>query len=151
VLHDGDVLVDAGALNNFPVDVMRRIASGGQVIGVQARPPTTPFAHYEFHSGISGWRILWRRLNPWVPNLKVPSIASILLRSVEVKSAVRPADAPGADDPDILIWPDTSAFKLLDVSAYKALAETGYRAAREALAHPDADRTQNAAGSWAGS
>ncbi|MGC8486838.1 MAG: patatin-like phospholipase family protein [Clostridia bacterium] len=151
VLHNGDVLVDGGALNNFPVDVMRRIAGGAQVIGVQASPPTDPFAHYEFDSGISGWRILWHRLNPLVPNLKVPSIASILLRSVEVKSAVRPADVPGADDPDILIWPDTSTFKLLDFSAYKALAETGYRAAREALAHPDADRMRNAAGSSAGS
>jgi predicted acylesterase/phospholipase RssA len=92
-----------------------------------------------------------KTISAWMEMAPAPGSASRKLRSVAVKSAVRPADAPGADDPDILIWPDTSALKLLDFSAYEALAETGYRAAREALAHPDADRIRKAAGSWAGS
>ena len=126
VLQDGNVLVDGGAMNNFPIDVLRGFCPRGHVIGVQASPPADRFIDYEFDPGASGWQILRSRLNPLTPTLKVPSIASILLRSVEVKDAAR-AIATRENDADTLICPDTSGFKLLDFSAFQVLAEAGYR------------------------
>ena len=64
VLHNSELLVDGGAINNFPIDVMRDICERGTVIGIDASPARCKLEEYDFGPSISGWQVLWKRLNP---------------------------------------------------------------------------------------
>lgn len=46
---------------------------------------------FEFDCGesLSPWRLLWRRIMPFVKRLDVPSIGAILMRTTEVSSPQR--------------------------------------------------------------
>jgi lysophospholipid hydrolase len=64
MLRQGEVLVDGGVVNNFPLDVMRERIEDGLVVGVTVSPATDKVEDYNSGSSVSGWRILWSRLNP---------------------------------------------------------------------------------------
>jgi len=66
----GDLLVDGGYLNNYPVDVMRERFGVDTVIVVDADERDTATALRSLaplDGGISGWRLLWERANPFAP------------------------------------------------------------------------------------
>ena len=124
-------MVDGGALNNFPVDVMHGLSDGGTVIGVNVSPPVDKAQAYEFGSSISGWQILWDRIRR-SGRAQVPTIGASLVRSLEI-SSVHQIKAQ-QQYVDVLIQPDVRRFGLLDFGAYESIAEVGYQAAREQLA-----------------
>lgn len=132
ILHKGDVLVDGGVMNNFPVDVMRDLCEGGKVIGVSVNPLQEKSESYQFGSSISGWRVLWNRVNPLTRPMQVPNLASNLLRVLEVNSAYQIMTRRGLAD--LLILPDVEEYAILDFDAYDPIIEAGYRVAREQLA-----------------
>jgi predicted acylesterase/phospholipase RssA len=130
ILHGGDVLVDGGAINNFPVDVMHGLSDGGTVIGVNVSPPVDKAEAYEFGSSISGWLVLWNRLRR-SQRVQVPTIGASLVRSLEI-SSVHQIKAQQRYV-DVLIQPDVRRFGLLDFGSYESIAQAGYQAARERL------------------
>lgn len=132
ILRGNDVLVDGGAMNNFPVDVMVRLTEGGPVIGSNVCPLWERVRHYEFGPSISGWRVLWSRVNPFTPALKVPSLLGSLLRAQEIRgvSGLRRAESLA----DVIVRPDVSDFAILDFAAYAPIIERGYQAAQKHLA-----------------
>ena len=131
LLLNGDVLVDGGVMNNFPIDLMREQCGGGTVIAVDAGPPVEKFTNYEFGPSISGWRVLLRRLNPFVPNMRAPSIYEILIRTMGINTAYRqPLTQHLAD---VLVQPPVGQFRPLSFAAYETIAELGYQTAREPL------------------
>jgi predicted acylesterase/phospholipase RssA/CRP-like cAMP-binding protein len=131
LLYNGDVLVDGGVMNNFPIDLMREQCGGGTVIAVDASPPLEKFTHYQFGPSISGWHVLLRRLNPFVPNLRVPSIYDILIRTMGINTVYRqPLTQHLAD---VLIQPPVGQFRPLDFTAYDTIAELGYQTAKEPI------------------
>lgn len=40
VMADGDILVDGGVLNNFPVDIMANLSGSQHLIGINVSRPT---------------------------------------------------------------------------------------------------------------
>jgi predicted acylesterase/phospholipase RssA/CRP-like cAMP-binding protein len=132
VLHDGDVLVDGGVMNNFPVDIMRELCEEGTVIGVNVSPPREGTKRYEFGTSISGWRVLWSRLYPFVPRLRVPSLVGSLMRAQEINSVHRMKSIQPLAD--LLIQPDVRQFGVLDFASFAPIIEVGYQVASEALA-----------------
>jgi predicted acylesterase/phospholipase RssA len=132
ILRGNDVLVDGGAMNNFPVDVMVRLSEGGPVIGSNVCPLWESIRRYEFGPSISGWRVLWSRLNPFSPAMKVPSLLGCLMRAQEIRSVsgLRHSESLAS----VMIRPDVSAFAVLDFAAYEPIIEIGYEVAREQLA-----------------
>ncbi len=131
MLHEGDVLVDGGVMNNFPVNIMRELCEGGTVIGVNVSPPQERFEDYQFGSGISGWRVLWSRINPFTEPIRVPALASSVIRALEVDSVYMLKTIQGLAD--VLIQPDVAGFASLDFSAYEPISQIGYQAALEQL------------------
>jgi predicted acylesterase/phospholipase RssA/CRP-like cAMP-binding protein len=64
VYADGDLLIDGGAVDNLPVDVMRDRVGAGSIIAVDVASETEPLTVAPYGPGLSGWRVLGRRLNP---------------------------------------------------------------------------------------
>jgi predicted acylesterase/phospholipase RssA len=119
---EGHVLVDGGVMDNLPVGVMRGVMTGGTVIAVDLRARTDiPSADLDDRGVVSGWRGLWRRLNPFTSPLQVPRMIDILLRATEVASGEVAIDA------DYTIRPPVEEFALLDFRPFRAIAEAGYR------------------------
>jgi predicted acylesterase/phospholipase RssA/CRP-like cAMP-binding protein len=129
---DGDILVDGGVMNNLPVDVMREDCEGGTVIAVNVNPAKEGHRPWDFGPSISGWQVLWSRLNPFAKRMRVPTLFETVTRATVMNSRNRLRSM--LDQADILIEPDTSQFASMDWSAYEQIAEQGYQAARTQIA-----------------
>ena len=126
----GEVHVDGGVIDNFPVRTMRRLGRG-VTIGVDidtggamaaGADVTEPWSPWEFFR-----RLLWRRDE----TLPIPSIVRILLRSALVASTSRALEDRIAAD--LLITPPMNHIDLLDWTSFDSAIEVGYRTTMEAL------------------
>ena len=123
IVDDGDVLVDGGVLNNFPVDVMQSLHRG-VIIGSDVTRQRDGFPADEFIEppGFFGWaaRNGLRR---------TPPIASLLMRAATV--GVNPK--ANREHAHICVIPEISKLELRDWDAYEAAVEAGYQSAIETL------------------
>ncbi|MFO1081081.1 MAG: cyclic nucleotide-binding and patatin-like phospholipase domain-containing protein [Reyranellaceae bacterium] len=126
----GEVHVDGGVIDNFPVREMHRLGRG-TTIGVDidtggafaaGADVTEPWSASQFFR-----RLLWHR-NETLP---IPSIVRILLRSALVASTARAIEDRAAAD--LLIVPPISDIDLLDWTKFDTAIEAGYRTTMEAL------------------
>jgi predicted acylesterase/phospholipase RssA len=126
-------------MNNFPVNIMDELCGGGTVIGVNVSPPKEMIEEYSFGSSISGWRLLWNRINPLSERVQVPSLGANLMRTLELNSAYKiKSEQPLAD---VIIQPDVKEYSIMDYSSYREITEVGYQEARKQLARwPDLQR-----------
>ncbi len=131
VVEKGELLVDGAILNNLPVDTMYKLCQGGPVIAVDVSAETDLTDDYHFSASLSGWQVLWSRLNPFLPEIKAPSIMDTLRRSTELNS-IRQKQTNQALV-DIFINPPVSQFGLTAFNAYETLIEMGYQAAKKAI------------------
>ncbi|MEM7110848.1 MAG: cyclic nucleotide-binding and patatin-like phospholipase domain-containing protein [Chloroflexota bacterium] len=130
VLHEnGDVLVDGGMMNNFPVDIMHDIMGGGNIIGSTVDQSAKALKKYAFDTHLSGWEILWRRLNPWAKPIKAPSLMGLLMRSAMLNSTQQTNLA--RRQANVLVEPDVSAYGLLAFERYQEIINVGYQTARQ--------------------
>lgn len=135
VLWNGELLVDGGLLNNFPLDVMRERSPNGIILGVSASVVRENEAGYRFGASVSGWDVLVGKTGLLREPVRTPSLFSTLLRSVELGTANRMKSGDFLQLADVVIQPQVERIGLLDFSSYQQGIEIGYRAAQEALAH----------------
>ena len=128
VLHNNDLLVDGGVLNNVPGDVMQRICKG-RVIAVDVSPKR------EFHIPgdkiPSSWDIIRGRFLSSKGLGTIPSIFDVLTRSTLLGS-VNKADEVKANV-DLYLKPPIDKFSMLEFSALSELADIGYNYAIEEI------------------
>jgi NTE family protein len=126
----GEVHVDGGVIDNFPVRTMRRLGRG-ITIGVDIDTGGALAAGAGVMEPWSGWqffrRLIWKR-NETLP---IPSIVRILLRSALVASTARAQEDRQAAD--LLIVPPMDHIDLLDWTSFDAAIELGYRTTMDAL------------------
>jgi predicted acylesterase/phospholipase RssA/CRP-like cAMP-binding protein len=134
VYADGDLLVDGATLNNVPVNVMRGRVGGGCVVAVDLTPEVEPLTFAPFGPGLSGWRVLGRRLNPFTSAQRVPGIGYILTRSPSLSQVRHRRAALDGDRVDLLLTPPVAGLGALDFKGAGPLIEAGYRYAADALA-----------------
>ena len=127
VMEDGDVVVDGGVIDNFPVATMAKLCESDRIVGVNISPHQDKKRYYDFDTGISGWRILFSRLNPFTKSLRAPSMVGVILRTLEINSTRRAKEEEALVD--VIIHPDVKKFKMTDYAQWKAIAQTGYDAA----------------------
>ena len=133
VYADGDLLIDGGALNNVPADIMRERVGSGCVIAVSLSQEAEPLTVPPFEPGLSGWRVLGGRLNPFAASLSVPGIAQILIRSTGLSQLRHRRAALDEDSVDLLLRPPAGGLGRLNFKDGVALMETGYRHTIEEL------------------
>ena len=134
VWADGDLLVDGATLNNVPADVMRGRVGRGYVIAVDLSPEVEPLTFTPFGPGLSGWRVLGRRLNPFTSAPPVPGIGYILTRSPSLNQVRHRRAALDGDRVELLLRPPVDGLGALDFRAAGPLIEAGHRYAAQALA-----------------
>lgn len=126
----GEVHVDGGVIDNFPVRAMRRMGRG-VTIGVDIDTGGALAAGADAVEPWSAWqffrRLLWKRDE----TLPIPSIVRILLRSALVASTERAQEDRAIAD--LLIVPPMNHIDLLDWTSFDAAVEVGYRTTMECL------------------
>jgi len=80
---------------------------------------------------LSGWKLLWSRVNPFMRSIRVPNLTTILARSATLRPS--PPQPPRTADIDLLFEPPVSHIRLLDWSALETLVDIGYRSALQRL------------------
>jgi len=135
VYAEGDLLIDGSALDNVPVGVMRDMIGQGRIVAVDVSPEVEPLAAAApFEAGLSGWRVLGQRLNPFTPPRPVPGIVPILTRSTGLSEVRRRRALLDGDGVDLLLRPPVAGLGVLDFKGGTALVEVGYRHTASALA-----------------
>ncbi len=127
VMDDGDVLTDGGVLQNFPVALMAELCESDRLIGVNVAPFNEKKRDYDFDTSVSGWRILWSRLNPFSKPVRSPALIGTIMRALEINSVQRSKSDEALVD--LMIYPDTGRFGLYDFSNYEPIVAAGYEAA----------------------
>lgn len=136
-----DLLIDAGSMNNLPVDRMREWNPTGTIIAVDVAPPRGPSAKTEATPVISGWSQLAGRMVPGRRPVRTPGIMVTLLGSTIV-AAMRDRNTHVRDGlADLYLDLDLRGHGLLDFDACAAIAEAGYEAAKPRVDAWLADRT----------
>jgi predicted acylesterase/phospholipase RssA len=86
-----------------------------------------------FETGLSGWRVLGHRLNPFAPPRPVPSVVDILSRSTGLSQVRHRRAALDGDRVDLLLRPPVAGVGTLDFKGAITLVDIGYRHAAQAL------------------
>ncbi|MCK9604956.1 MAG: patatin-like phospholipase domain-containing protein [Methylomonas sp.] len=131
-VSDGDLLVDGALLNNLPVDIMRELNPGGGIIAVDVNEREDLLNNTDSLGGISGWQLLWNRLNPLAPRINMPGMVQILTRASMIGGlAQQKKMREGLAD--LYLRPPVNSFPLTGYHQAQAISDAGYEYAREQL------------------
>ncbi|MFQ6011709.1 MAG: patatin-like phospholipase family protein, partial [Nitrososphaerales archaeon] len=130
LIHEGELLVDGGVINNLPVDVMRGHCKG-TVIAVDVSPVVDLTAKFEHLDSFSGGWALWNRINPFVKKVSFPNILRILWRASQVGSIQSVESTKGAADH--YLHPPIDGIDMFNWNALEEIVEIGYRYAQEKI------------------
>jgi predicted acylesterase/phospholipase RssA len=130
VISKGEILVDGGLVDNLPVNVMRQFCPG-PVIAVDVGQKIDLSTNIETSEALSGLRVFWSLIDPFTPNILVPSLFSLLQRATTLNSdrAVELVK----DKADLWLEPPVGGYSTFDWSKIDEIAETGYRYAAEVI------------------
>jgi predicted acylesterase/phospholipase RssA len=135
VAMDGELLIDGGALNNLPVDVMKRFSTGEiWAVDVSIKPEVKICQRYS--GSLPSWKIWWSRINPFAEPIQVPTVVDILM-STAMLASQRQSEL-NRRLADVCLQPPVEEFKLLDFKSFDRIVDAGYRHARQAIACLDA-------------
>jgi predicted acylesterase/phospholipase RssA/CRP-like cAMP-binding protein len=135
VLMDGDVLVDGGLVDTVPAATMNEFLDGsGVTIALDVSAEVDLARDYSFGMSVSGLRLLWERVNPLATrSLQAPSMAAVLLRSIELGSVMHRREHH--DTTRLYLKLPVSHIDRLafDLDSFERLVDIGYSATRAAL------------------
>ena len=138
-VHHGQLAIDGSVLNSLPVDVMQTMPVG-RVIAVDLSTRKEYLLDYKHVP--SAWALLRSRLFGGKRRIRVPSLATLMLKSTEIGTVARVRELGARAD--LLLTPSVYQFNILDVSCFHKVVEAGYAHAREAIP-AWIERTNNAA------
>uniref|UniRef100_A0A7E4V292 Neuropathy target esterase sws n=1 Tax=Panagrellus redivivus TaxID=6233 RepID=A0A7E4V292_PANRE len=121
---DGHLLLDGGYVNNVPADVMRSMGARA-VIAVDVGSATENNL-FNYGDSLSGFWVLWRRLNPWAAPVRILGMEEIQSRLAFV-SCVRQLELVKKAPYSYYMRPPIEAFKTLDFAKFDTIREVGFR------------------------
>lgn len=126
VMHQGDVLVDGGTMNNLPVDAMRELGRG-PVIGCDVGADRAFTGRSEEIDVPLPWQLMsWLRSRRNLPN-----IFQILWRAGMVNSSAM--TAAHREKTDLLLQPPLAQIDMLNWQAFERAIDAGYEYASRRL------------------
>ncbi|XP_037608206.1 patatin-like phospholipase domain-containing protein 7a isoform X2 [Sebastes umbrosus] len=121
---DGHLLMDGGYINNLPADVARSMGAKVVIaIDVGSRYETNLT---NYGDSLSGWWLLWKRLNPLAEKVKVLNMAEIQTRLAYV-CCVRQLESVKSSDYCEYIRPPIDRYRTLEFGKFDEIAEVGYQ------------------------
>lgn len=132
VFTEGKVLVDGGTINNLPEGVMRDQYRVGMIIASLVQAPQEHI-HYDIEAySVSGWRLLWNRLNIFrKKRQQAPRLGDVLMRSMTIRDAQHQEQQLALSDYPIIL--DLGRYGMMDYKAIPAIIEEGYRQAKKTI------------------
>ncbi|XP_055349983.1 patatin-like phospholipase domain-containing protein 7 isoform X2 [Paramacrobiotus metropolitanus] len=121
--EDGHLLLDGGYVNNLPADVMQQQGVNYIVavdVGSQDDHNLTNYG-----DELSGWWLLWKKLNPFATPVRVPNMAEVQTRLAFV-SCVRTLEMVKKSDYCVYVRPPIESFKTLEFNKFDLIASLGY-------------------------
>ena len=129
----GDLYVDGGLIDNLPIESMVRLCGGGPVIAIDVSPEEDLRAGPDLITALSGWRVLWQRINPFGSALDVPYMSSVLMRSVVVGSLLDQRERRGADLASLYLKMPVEEWGLLEFDKVDPVVARGYEASADSI------------------
>uniref|UniRef100_A0A673KIF2 lysophospholipase n=1 Tax=Sinocyclocheilus rhinocerous TaxID=307959 RepID=A0A673KIF2_9TELE len=121
---DGNLLMDGGYINNLPADIARNIGTKTVIAIDVGSQDETDLCNYG--DSLSGWWLLWKRINPWAEKVKVPDMAEIQSRLAYV-SCVRQLELVKKSAYCEYIRPPIDRFKTMDFGKFDEIYDVGYQ------------------------
>ncbi|TFJ96918.1 N-acetylglutamate synthase, mitochondrial [Platysternon megacephalum] len=121
---DSHLLVDGCYVNNVPADIARNMGAKTVVAIDVGSQDETDLCNYG--DSLSGWWLLWKRLNPWAQKVKVPDMAEIQSRLAYV-SCVRQLEVVKSSSYCEYIRPPIDRFKTMDFGKFDEIYDVGYQ------------------------
>uniref|UniRef100_A0A8B9MEX9 lysophospholipase n=1 Tax=Accipiter nisus TaxID=211598 RepID=A0A8B9MEX9_9AVES len=121
---DGNLLMDGGYINNLPADIARNLGAKTVIAIDVGSQDETDLCNYG--DSLSGWWLLWKRLNPWAEKVKVPDMAEIQSRLAYV-SCVRQLEVVKSSSYCEYIRPPIDRFKTMDFGKFDEIYDVGYQ------------------------
>jgi predicted acylesterase/phospholipase RssA/CRP-like cAMP-binding protein len=129
--QDGSALIDGGLFNNLPTDIMKDLFRGSVIaVDVSQGHPLVIDPQW-FDSTLSGWTLLFNRLNPFATRIALPHLLNILYRTMTLYST-SVVDHTRAQA-DMVIIPPVERFSIAQFASYKEIIEIGYQHTIEQL------------------
>jgi lysophospholipid hydrolase len=141
VVIDEALHVDGGVLDNLPTQAVRDRVRTGTVLAIDAAPPSGPSAPEDFGTHVSGWRQVFDKLVPGRRPIKVPGMATTVMRSL-LAAATREREQVLEDGvADLYLHLGRLPCGLLEFDAIDRVVEASYEVAKEpvtvfAASHP---------------
>merc|ERR1712183_516533 len=120
---DGHLLLDGGYVNNLPADIMHK--RGAKHILAVDVGATDELDLANYGDSLSGWSILWAKLNPFVSVPRVLSQADIQVRLAYVSCVRQMEEVKTADYCDY-IRPPIDKYGTLQFDSFDEIREVGY-------------------------
>ncbi|XP_028826859.1 neuropathy target esterase isoform X2 [Denticeps clupeoides] len=121
---DGNLLMDGGYINNLPADIARNIGAKVVIAIDVGSQDETDLCNYG--DSLSGFWLLWKRINPWAEKVKVPDMAEIQSRLAYV-SCVRQLEVVKKSAYCEYIRPPIDRFKTMDFGKFDEIYDVGYQ------------------------
>ncbi|KAF1582093.1 Neuropathy target esterase, partial [Eudyptes moseleyi] len=121
---DSHWLVDGCYVNNVPADIARNMGAKTVIAIDVGSQDETDLCNYG--DSLSGWWLLWKRLNPWAEKVKVPDMAEIQSRLAYV-SCVRQLEVVKSSSYCEYIRPAIDRFKTMDFGKFDEIYDVGYQ------------------------
>ncbi|HEY7221772.1 MAG TPA: cyclic nucleotide-binding and patatin-like phospholipase domain-containing protein [Candidatus Binatia bacterium] len=123
-IENGEILIDGGLIDNLPVGTMRKHCQG-VVLAVDVSEQLEFKSNLAESYTVSGWKVLWQRLNPFATPMDIPSILNTLYRTTTVGSVQLIEKAK--TEADVYMSPPVTAFGVFDWRSIDKIIEKGYR------------------------
>jgi len=127
-VHENQLVIDGGVLNNLPVDVMQG-RPVGRVIAVELSSRKSH--RIDYAEVPSAWVLLLSKLLPGRRKYRVPGLATLMLKASEIGTMEKVRELGARAD--LLLRPPVHPFSMLSVKPFDQVVEAGYLHAREAL------------------
>ncbi|XP_050544185.1 neuropathy target esterase sws-like isoform X2 [Daktulosphaira vitifoliae] len=121
---DGHLLLDGGYINNLPADVMR--SQGAKYVLAIDVGSQDDMDFTNYGDSLSGFWLLWKKLNPFTTSVKVPSLPDIQSRLAYV-SCVRKLEVVKSSEYCQYIRPPIDKYKTLQFASFEEIKEVGYQ------------------------
>uniref|UniRef100_A0A672QX14 lysophospholipase n=1 Tax=Sinocyclocheilus grahami TaxID=75366 RepID=A0A672QX14_SINGR len=121
---DGHLLMDGGYINNLPADVARSMGAKVVIAIDVGSQDETNLTNYG--DALSGWWLLWKRLNPLAEKVKVLNMTEIQARLAYVCS-VRQLESVKNSDYCEYLRPPIDRYRTLEFGKFDEISEVGYQ------------------------
>lgn len=121
---DGHLLMDGGYINNLPADTARSMGAKLVIAVDVGSQDETDLTNYG--DSLSGWWLLWKRLNPLSEKVKVLNMAEIQTRLAYVCSVRQLEMVKGSEYCEYL-RPPIDRYGTLDFGKFDEIADVGYQ------------------------